>query len=262
MAVQQKLLIDAYSACLSEMKNMGVRLTALTDPADVLEVANIMRDPQMTPEMSPLTNSSAQGHCFWLVAEKGNEIVNLGGARFDDIGESSVSQHWLWNAQRNHASPWNTEPLWVNKRVDGRLGGRLVYFGHLRSSSGKGSLARTAYFIRAGQMLAATKWDPDFIYAFVKRKECDNGAQSRYGFATRLPAVQRWQNEPKGRSNTESCLLNSKSDILFLAEEIIADGDEAIAKRLLDYEQGMREVEVLRKQIHLSETGTKRHQNG
>lgn len=214
---------NANAYCLRMLEWQGVTLSVVTDADRIIEIAQVLKDPSMTPEVAPLLQPYTTGRCFWLVAERSGQAIAAGGARFDDLEDEAFSTYLERCARIYHGRPWEPAALRVDRSLDKKLGGKLVYFGHLRSDSGPGSLARTALFVKAGQMLSAIKWDPDAIYIWLKRRHAEQGAHARYGFATRVPETQVWGYFPPGRMEDDLCVFNDRLDLELLAAEIAGD---------------------------------------
>jgi len=221
--MRQDRLERALEKCRGELAKDGVTLSIETHPDRILEIIEILKDKDVTPEMHPFLSPFTPGNCFWLVAEKDGIAISAGGARMDDLEDLPASEFLRLSARRYHGQGFGKSPLLVNPALDDRLGGKLVYFGHLRSDTGKGSLRRTELFVRAGLMMSAIKWDPDHIYCWIRRRDLLRGAAELYGFATVTRAAQQWVLEPKGRSNTEHCVSSSRADLDLLAADICSD---------------------------------------
>ena len=135
----------------------------------------------------------------------------------------SVSEFWRQNARRHYATADNPRPLRVNPLVDLKIGGKVAYFGDLLCKSGSGSLKALEYFVCAGQMLASLKWNPDFTYAWLRERDVKRGAHTRYGFATRVPNAQIWEDPKWPRSNPEELCYSDRLDLRMLSAELSSD---------------------------------------
>lgn len=208
--------------CEAFLNGRGYRIEEITDYSRIEEIAADSRKAYLTPLVSPKTNDLTNGNCIWLAAWKGDVPVMLGGARLEDLGSESVSSFWPRSLERLYDRPRGELIESVCDGVAAVLRGRLAYFGDLHvSPEVRGSLASVRAFVTIGHLAVSLKWDPCFVYAFVRERDALRGASLRYGFLDAYPAPMRWIDPPRPRTNAEWCCVVSRAKLPVMARAAV-----------------------------------------
>lgn len=204
--------LGGLKACLAAE---GFNVREVEDISTVPGLIERIGKPYLTPLSSPAHNDFTEGNSLWLVAEKDGDPVYLGCARLEDLGTESVSRYWTRVLQRAYASsPHDVVIQDIRPEIERSIGGRLVYFGDLYAKrSGRGARRALRAFIAIGHLAVALKWDPDWIYCFVREEDVMRGAAAMYGFAGLYANPFHWVAPPAPRENSEWLAVLPRAEI-------------------------------------------------
>ena len=213
------LFSEAYATCRSTLRSRGVRIDVITDFRMIGDIVDALSKPYLTPDLAPLSNDFTPGNCLWVTAHKDGDLVGAVGCRHDDLRHMPLSEFWRNSFARHHRTEELPVPVTVNPRIDQLIWGKVVYMGDLIYQSG--SFIDLTNFALATQMLCALKWDPDFSYAFLKRKSGRIETRAHYGFMRTALNTHRWHDPKYPRSNVELCAYSAREDLLMVAEDVV-----------------------------------------
>ncbi|CUH87339.1 hypothetical protein PH5382_01265 [Phaeobacter sp. CECT 5382] len=214
----------ALGALRANMMEDGFTIREVGDVSTIPSLIERIGKPYLTPISNPLHNDFTEGNSIWLVAEKDGEPVYLGCARLEDLGSESVSRYWSRVLSRAY-SEGGRESVIENVRpeVDKALGGRIVYFGDLFVKlKGRGSRRALRSFVAIGHLAVSLKWNPDWIYCFVREADILRGAAILYGFTTLFPNPFHWVEPPFPRDNSEWLAALPRSEVWYCAEAALS----------------------------------------
>ncbi|AUQ99357.1 hypothetical protein PhaeoP88_01987 [Phaeobacter inhibens] len=208
-------LAEAIGRLSCRLSDWGYVVKEVDDVSTVPGLVDLLGKSYLTPLSSPGHNDFTENNVIWLVAMKGDTPVFAGCARLEDIGRESISRYWSRTLKRAYGA--NSDAPVIEKvrpEVEKKLFGRLVYFGDLYvNSSERGSRVALRSFVALGHLAVSLKWDPDWIYCFVREEDLARGAGVIYGFSTLLPEPFNWLSPPPPRSNSEWLALLPRDEI-------------------------------------------------
>lgn len=233
-ALQQSLMRDGYT------------VREVEDVSTVPELIEQIGKSYLTPLSSPMHNDFTEGNSIWLVAEKEGEPIYLGCARLEDLGRESVGSYWsriLARAYSENAGDTVIEN--VRPEIERRLGGKMVYFGDLYvKRSGRGSRKALRSFVAIGHLAVSLKWNPDWIYCFVREGDVLRGAAALYGFTSLFPNPFHWVAPQPPRENSEWLAALSKDEVWHcVAAALDAAKDASLIGRVMRSNDQKGEIE-------------------
>lgn len=195
----------ALAALSGSLMAEGYTVREVEDITTVPALIEQIGKPYLTPLSSPMHNDFTEGNSIWLVAERGGVPVYLGCARLEDLGRESVGLYWGRVLRRAYSGSSDGVVIDnIRPEVEKALGGRLVYFGDLYVKlQGRGSRKALRSFVAIGHLAVSLKWNPDWIYCFVREEDVLRGAAALYGFTSLYPNPFNWVAPPHPRSNSE-----------------------------------------------------------
>lgn len=189
------------SELVSRLSDCGKRVQfAGPSPVSEARIAKFRMSP-VSAALSIRQNDFTNDNFFWmfLVGSDGDECAV--GARREVLARGDrIPEFW----DRCYARYFHSSNV-AHQKVDlSWMGARLVYTGDLYKSEGaRGSVYELNLFIRLFFMTILNKWDPDSIYAFMRKRDIERGFGARYGFTVTIPKIREWSNPPEGRSDSE-----------------------------------------------------------
>ena len=188
----------------------------LTDLSTIGEIANNMDKPYLTPMSSADHNDFTEMNHICLVARKNGKPIMMGCARLEDIGAEPVSSYWTRVFTRAYGAPSSPPVISnINPEVERNFTRKLVYFGDLFvAKGGRGNRSALRAFVAIGHLAVSLKWDPDWIYCFIRERDLMLGASAMYGFNRDFGSPFEWVDEPPHpRNRSEQLVALSRTDI-------------------------------------------------
>jgi|26BtaG_2_1085354.scaffolds.fasta_scaffold00748_12 hypothetical protein len=218
------------------LHEQGYKVREVDDFGEVPDLIRRIGKPYLTPLSDPGHNDFTRANAIWLVAESGGEPAFLGCARLEDLGQEPVSRYWRRSLKRAYRPEEGMEIITsARPEVDRAISGRLVYFGDLFASKkhqSSKSIFTLRSFISIGHLAAALKWDPDWIYCFVREQDLMRGAALRYCFSMHFPEPFSWIDPPAPRSNSEWLVALPRSELLpMVRRAVLAAQDRSVFRR-------------------------------
>lgn len=204
----------AVGRLAAHLESKGFEVEELAELGEVHGILEEVGKGYLTPYNSPYANDFTQANALWLVARKDGRPAFVGCARLEDLGSESVSDYWRRLFVRHHGAQAVFSD--VHPEVERELRGKLVYFGDLYVADWvRGSRDTLRAFVALGHLAVSLKWDPDWVYCFIRERDVLRGAGALYGFTRQFGLAFEWQCEPPSpRNGTEMLVAVPKGDIL------------------------------------------------
>ncbi|MBO9451467.1 hypothetical protein J7426_14430 [Tropicibacter sp. R16_0] len=200
----------------------GLEIEEISDVSEIPNLVKAAQKPYLTPLSSPEFNDFTWSNSIWLVAKRAGQPVYLGCARLEDIGGEPIESYWSRTFSRAYGHGFTKQIIGnVRPEITRNLKGRLVYFGDLFvCETERGSRNKLRAFIAIGQLAAVLKWNPDWIYCFVRKRDIMRGASALYGFNRNFGPPFDWVGTPPApRDRSEWLVGVSREDLpVFLNE--------------------------------------------
>jgi hypothetical protein len=197
-------LMHFASMCSAILRDDGFSLEPAESIQDFEQRMQVLGKDPSHPMLCSKRHDFTQQNSFAIVVKY--QGVDVGGvaAKFEDIGDLTLSQHLARSSSRLYNNGGASPVEAFTHSVDNEIKGRIVYFGELYMHSdyrkGRVDLAALLHHHNA---LAALKWTPDWIYGFIRQADVLSGKASRYGFTRQYPGCQTWVISGDRRHSTE-----------------------------------------------------------
>jgi hypothetical protein len=207
----------------------GLEVEEISNVAKVPELVAEAEKPYLTPLSSPEFNDFTHENSIWLVAKRAGKPVYLGCARLEDIGREPVDNYWSRTFARAYGHGFSERIIDnVRPEISRDLKGRLVYFGDLFvCEKERGSRNKLRAFVAIGQLASLLKWNPDWIYCFVRKRDIMRGAAALYGFNRNFGPPFDWiVTPPAPRDRSEWLVGVSNEDLPVFLRETALEVDQ------------------------------------
>jgi hypothetical protein len=208
-------VIKVGGLCPADLAELGADAFMVTDFDEAERLARSLGKPGFTPKMSNAHNDFTEETGFWLFLREGGNLVAAAAARFDDVGTETM-QSYLGRTMRRQYPHQSGEALVnVSPVLPPDFNGALAYVGELYVREGdRGSRRKLRNFMMIMHSCIATKWEVDWIYAFMRDRDVKLGFATLYGFTLQLPGVAEWSDPPpKGRGSSEWLVAMSRQHL-------------------------------------------------
>ena len=213
--------------CSKALASNGISLRVTVDAAEVAtSVASIGKD-YLTPWLDPSLNDFTEGNFFWLIAEKKEVPVIVGGGRLDRYGNDGAG-----TIRRLFERSHGPESIaYVSDAVSVGLRGTVCYLGDLHSKAGVGlSRANRRFYLGVAHYIASVHFRADATYSFMRTSDVMRGSADINGFDQRISEPYGWVEPPSKRSNDEV--------LVYRRAENNAMYFNALRRELAAYEEG------------------------
>lgn len=224
----------ALGGLKASLADEGFVVREVEDVTTVPGLIERIGKPYLTPLSSPSHNDFTAGNSLWLVAEKEGEPVYLGCARLEDLGGEAIGRYWARVLHRAYAErPEDVVINGVRPEIERTVGGRLVYFGDLYANvSVRGARKALRAFVAIGHLAVSLKWDPDWVYCFVREADVLRGAAAIYGFTALYPNPFNWVAPPPPRENSEWLAALPRTELWHCAKAALEASERSVTRRL------------------------------
>ena len=227
-------LATAFGRLSGYLADQGFLVEELRDFGQVAGLVEQAGKPYLTPITSPSYNDFTEQTALWFVAKRDGEVAFLGGARLEDLGSETLDAYWPRVLARGYPRECGAAPIAnVRPEVVRAVRGRLVYFGDLFAArSARGNRTALRAFVALGHLSVMLKWNPDWIYCFVREADVLRGAAALYGFNSIFPTPFEWIDPPAPRDKSEWLAALSGEEVLPSVLATIRAVDRDIERRL------------------------------
>lgn len=191
------------------------------------EIEQLPGRAAITPMLSPVRNYFNDSNSFWLTLRFQGALVGTLGARFDDIGDSSLRDYLTRLHNTSFAGADGGSVVSALPASVDAINGGIVYMGDVYfHPDHRGDIGKTQCFCQYAFCLAFARWWGRAHWAIAMHRHQDvlRGKADQYGFTSgRYPAAQRWLKAPGGRASTEYLSLLSRADFLRNARLFVED---------------------------------------
>ena len=216
---------DAVGRLRGVLKSRGISVEVIQDYSRVCALIEAAGKEYLTPFSSPDHNDFTERNCIWLCGFDVDGPVMLGAARLEDLGGEKLDSYWPRIFKRAYPDGSSARIGSISPAISQVVGGRMVYFGDLFVAKRlRGMRGNLQAFTAIGHLLCSLKWEPDWIYCFLRNRDAARGAGLTYGFNWIERRPYRWLDvPPEGRSNNECAAFLSRRSLPAMVDAVLDD---------------------------------------
>lgn len=206
--------IKLAAICVERLKSKGYTVDQICDFSLVEKLSAKMGKDYITPIMSPKFHDFTRETAYWLFLREGEKVVGSVGVRFDNLSGENIQNFWSRIFARHYQELGSLPVRDAAGPICSDIAGKLAYVGDLFiNPAARGSRSTLAVLLMLSHCISDLKWDPDWIYGFMRERDVRLGFASKYGFTRQIPGAQQWAILPNSRpGDTEYFVTTCRSD--------------------------------------------------
>lgn len=207
-------MMKFFSSCLIHLEDKGITVEESSNFRECEDRMRAIGKNSITPMISSEHNDLSKDNAIWLILRKNGEDIGGVAARHDILVSETLSSFWTRSYARLYKGQGHLHVVSDTPRPCDEISGRVIYMGeffiaeHVRGSRHLLSLYTHLLF-----SYSQLRWQPDWLYAFVRADDARLGYATEYGFTRQYPGAHVWGVLPKGRATGEY-LVAIRSDEL------------------------------------------------
>lgn len=212
-------VMKLFSLCQKMLGERGISVVQTTQFESAECRARTMGKPSITPMLSSEFNDLSKDDAFWLFLQQDGMDMGCVAARRDNLASENLSEYWARTNKRYYGMTGGRATYAHALAAVSEIKGSVVYVGEffIRQNA-RGSRNQLTLFTHLLFSYCAMKWQPDWIYAFVRRNDIRRGYGGEYGFNRQIPGAQIWPSPPPGRQSDEYLVALTRTDLFHMAE--------------------------------------------
>ena len=222
-AVTPHELVRLGAFCSARLQALGIDISLSYDVKAVQALAEKIKKPYFTKELSHSFNDFTPNNAFWLTlnAADTGKTVGVIGARMDNLRSADVLDFMQAQATRLHSDNGGDafDPEHYPPVID-RMSGKVVYIGDffvIDNHRGLKNLDKRALIFYV-DICVAIAWDFDWVYAFIRRPHAEQGYINTYCGVISYPEGRFWHSPPEARSDSEYFTTMDRADFAYLVK--------------------------------------------
>ncbi len=212
-------VMKLFSLCQSMLADRGISVVQTTRFESAEARARAMGKKSITPMLSCEFNDLSRDDAFWLFLQEDGLDIGCVAARRDSLLSENLSEYWERTNKRYYGASGSMATYAHALTAVSEIKGSVVYVGEffIRGDA-RGSRNQLTLFTHLLFSYCAMKWQPDWIYAFVRRNDIRRGYGGEYGFNRQIPGAQIWPSPPPGRQSDEYLVAVTREELFHMAE--------------------------------------------
>lgn len=179
------------------MSTFDVRVECLTNFQDFRDTARqIPHRKEITAVYDIRQCDIGPNNGFWIKAsDEHGQLVHIQAMRFDDLNETSLSQHWLESPSMFAPAGYQVVLEKCNfdtAPASHRINGKVCYHGDFWLDASYRKLDLAPLLSKYSTLQALLKFEPDYIYGLVPPTLIERGWAARQGYLHMHPWAPRW----------------------------------------------------------------------
>jgi GNAT superfamily N-acetyltransferase len=218
-------VMEAYARLRAGLADLHLQLDEGADFGRALELVNEMGRAGLTEHFSPDLNTYTPPVAFWLRAvDGGGATVAFAAARLDDLGPMTLVDYWRAYWRRCYpAASGRCELAADQPAFSAAVTGRVVYLGEMWVHPDWRGRGLASLFAPAIQLLALARWEPDWLYVWMRPSLYRSGFDNlTCAFSRVYPRGIHWRTPPATIDDDLCVAMNSRADALYWMELIAA----------------------------------------
>jgi len=208
-------VMTLFSTCLVGLAERGITVQESSD-FDACEARmRAIGKASFTPMLSSAFNDLSKDHAGWLILHRDGMDIGGVAARLDSLKSETLPAFW----DRSYARMYDGAGALRASHACDEIRGNVMYMGEFFiSKPARGSRHLLSLFTHLLFSYAALRWQPDWLYAFVRADDVRLGYASEYGFTRQYPGVHLWDKRPQGRAEGEYLVALPAHDLVRMAQ--------------------------------------------
>ncbi|MEL6411599.1 MAG: hypothetical protein AAFQ38_14475 [Pseudomonadota bacterium] len=198
--------IHSHMQAIEEQFNAeGLTLSVVTNADELPLLLAEVGKKNIHPMSSVSQDELSEGHAFWLFLKRENKCISCISAKLVDLGGKDFGKYFRGLAAARYSDRSDVVTSVSQPLVD-ELHGRLIYFGGVEvAPHERGNLRRLGGFVHYVKLMAAKRWDFDWMYTIVAYKH--RRLADDYGFNGKYRNAISWSDPvPEGLANDQMIL--------------------------------------------------------
>ncbi|MCF6433828.1 MULTISPECIES: hypothetical protein [unclassified Leisingera] len=183
----------------------GLTLYVCEDPEELPPLLREVGKKKVHPMSETSEDELKSGRALWLFLKREGRCIICISAKLVDLGEKDFGDYFRNLAASKYVGRDDVVASVSQPLVD-ELRGRLIYFGGIEvAPDERGGIRRLGDFAQYVKLLAAMRWDFDWMYTIIAYKH--RRLADDYGFNGKYRNAIRWvEPVPEGLANDQMIL--------------------------------------------------------
>ena len=208
-------VMKLFSTCITRLEERGVSIDASSDFAACEDRMRAIGKASFTPMISSEYNDLSMDHAVWLILQLDGRDIGGVAARHDTLRRERLTEFWARSYNRLYK---NSGRLEASLSCD-EISGNVVYMGEFFiTKDARGSRHLLSLYTHLLFAYCALRWQPDWLYAFIRADDVRRGYASEYGFTRQYPGAHTWSQRPSGRAEGEYVVALPSDDLTRMAQ--------------------------------------------
>lgn len=179
------------TAIIEELSKRGMKVEFQRDIADLYDLHGRMEGNELSPLFSPDKFDLNADNSFWIAGVgEDNVLCHVQALKLDETGRRPLGD--ILKKQLSRVFDCD-EPSWKCRALE-EIKGKVAYQGDLWVSPRHGHITSGSLLVRLGILAAASKWNPDYIYAFFEHRSANKGLSFKGWYPKYERIGQHWHN--------------------------------------------------------------------
>ncbi|UWQ56305.1 hypothetical protein [Leisingera caerulea] len=203
--MERKSILTHMRAIEGRFNAEGLTLYVCTDPQELPALLEDVGKKRVHPMSEVSDDDLESGRAFWLFLKREDRCITCISAKSVDLGGKDFGNYFRGLAASRYGGRDEVVASVSQPLVD-ELRGRLIYFGGIEvAPDERGGIRRLGDFAQYVKLLAATRWDFDWMYTIIAYKH--RRLADDYGFNGKYRNAICWSDPvPEGLANDQMIL--------------------------------------------------------
>lgn len=211
-------LMKLSATCVQSLEDKGITVEESSDFEACEARMQAIGKKTVTPMISSQHNDLSKDHAGWLILQKDGVDIAGVAARHDTLTSETLSSFWARSygrLYRNDGQLCNATPI---ARPHDEISGQVVYMGEFFiAKQMRGSRHLLSLYTHLLFTYCQLRWQPDWLYAFIRADDARLGYATEYGFTRQYPGAHVWARIPKGRALGEYLVATPAQELRHMA---------------------------------------------
>ncbi|WP_143152698.1 hypothetical protein [Marivita hallyeonensis] len=204
-----------FSMCQAGLAERGISIDETSDFGAAEARMTAIGKTSFTPMLSSEFNDLSKDRAVWLILQRDGTDIGGVAARLDTLWTERLTEFWA----RSYRRLYDGSGVLDGSRNCDEITGDVVYMGEFFiAKSARGSRNLLSLYTHLLFAYCALRWQPDWLYAFVRADDVRLGYASEYGFTRQYPGAHTWKTRPAGRAEGEYLVALPSEDLARMAQ--------------------------------------------